>query len=87
VRIYNYSITPAEVASLIGHVSLNVQAGANHSVILTWPTTAGFVLQTNTTINSVWGEATGIIVTDQNGVSSVTNTAAGSARFYRLIRH
>ena len=87
VRIYNYSITPAEVASLLGHVSLNVQAGANHSVILTWPTTAGFVLQTNTTINSVWGEATGIIVTDQNGVSSVTNTAAGSARFYRLIRH
>ncbi len=87
VRIYNYAISQAEVASLFGQVSLSVQAGAGHSVTLTWPTAPGFVLQTNTAVNGVWGDATGLTVTDQNGLSSVTNTAAGSALFYRLIRH
>ena len=87
VRIYNYAITQADVASLAGHVSLTVRAGDNHTVILTWPTTTGFVLRTNTAVTGVWSDATGLTVTDQNGLSSVTNAAAGKAGFYRLIRH
>ena len=57
------------------------------NVVLTWPTnTPGFTLQSATNlVSAVWGTVSPspIVV---NGLNTVTNSAAGTKKFYRLIQ-
>jgi hypothetical protein len=63
---------------------LNLQAGPNNTVILTWSSAAGYTLQTSTNVSGPWN-ASGLTPVLQNGQYVVTNTAAGGAMFYRLV--
>jgi hypothetical protein len=62
-----------------------LHSGAN--VILTWPTTAGFTLQstTNLVATTVWATNSPppVVV---NGQNTVTNPVSGTQKFYRLIQ-
>jgi hypothetical protein len=92
-RIYEGALTVADVSAdfnlgpgaLPGPKLTVAKNGAN--IQLTWPTTAGFTLQTASVITGPWTNS-GLTVTNQNGQSSVSDaipTTAG-AKFYRLIK-
>jgi hypothetical protein len=92
-RIYEGALGATEVAanfsagpgSLPGPKLTVTKNGGN--IQLTWPTTAGFTLQTATVITGPWSNSA-LPVTNQNGQSTATDiisTTAG-AKFYRLIK-
>jgi len=92
-RIYNGALTAADVSadfaagpgSTPGPKLTVAKNGSN--IQITWATTAGFTLQTATSVTGPWNNAN-LTVTDQNGQSTVTDaipTTAG-AKFYRLIK-
>ncbi len=88
VHLYNYALTPAEVAALYASVAaptLHIELQTN-TVVVSWPSpSTGWNLQQNT--NSVsslnWSNVTSGIQDDGMAKTFIVNPATGN-RFYRL---
>jgi hypothetical protein len=66
-------------------VKLSAQAGAAHTVVLSWPgTAAGYSLQSNATLNGAWNDS-GLTPVLRGGQYVATNTIAGQTKFFRLV--
>ena len=87
VAIYNVALTPAEIAALYTASLVPVLSIAplQNKVVVTWPTNlAGYVLQTNSLLNSSnWGTVAAPYSVNSTNYA-VTNPAIGSQLFYRL---
>ncbi|HOX04654.1 MAG TPA: LamG domain-containing protein [Candidatus Paceibacterota bacterium] len=85
VRIYNYAISSAEVASLIAFApELTIQRWTGTQVRISWPASyAGFSLEQSSAVASGW-VAAGLTATIEGSEQVVYAPTASSPRFFRL---
>jgi hypothetical protein len=66
-------------------VQLSAQAGANNTLILSWPGAAtGYWLQSKETLNGPWNDP-GLTPVFQGGQFVATSTISGQTKFFRLV--
>lgn len=90
VRIYNYAITPAEVAALIAPMptspTLTIQAWTGNQVRISWPVSfTGFSIQQSTALPGGWG-LSGLQVNVEGSENVAYAPAVGIPQFFRLIK-
>lgn len=91
VRIYNYAITPAEVASLITATSnlptLTIQSWTGNQVRISWPAAGAdaYSLQQSQFVNTGWA-ASGLIVTVEGSEKVAYAPINPTPLFFRLKR-
>jgi hypothetical protein len=87
VRIYNYAITPAEVASLLSGVTkptLTIQHWPGNQVRIAWPTLfTGYGIEQSSAVSSGWGPS-GPSVTVEGSENAAYAPATGIPQFFRL---
>ena len=87
VRIYNYPITPAEVASLLSgetKPALTIQRWTGNQVRISWPTSfTGYGIERSSTVSGGWGPS-GLSVTVEGLENAAYAPATGSPQFFRL---
>jgi len=89
-RIYNYAITPSEVASLVtpsaATPTLIIQPWTGNQVRISWPTSfTGYSVQQSSTLPGGWGPS-GLAVTLEGSKNVVYAPATGIPQFFRLMK-
>lgn len=87
-RIYNYAITPSEVASLVTPSpttpTLTIRSWTGNQVRISWPTSfTGYSIQQSSTLPGGWGPS-GLAVTVEGSENAAYAPAAGIPQFFRL---
>jgi hypothetical protein len=88
VRIYNYPITPEQIATLAGlavtQPALTVQRWTGNQVRISWPTSfAGYTINQSSTLTGGWA-VSGLMVTVEGNENVAYAPASTSPQFFRL---
>ncbi|HWH70170.1 MAG TPA: LamG domain-containing protein, partial [Candidatus Sulfotelmatobacter sp.] len=88
VRLYNYPISAADVASLAGVVTvpptLTVQRWTGNQVRISWPTSfSGYAVHQSSSLTTGWAPA-GLTVTVEGAENVAYAPATSSPQFFRL---
>ena len=88
VRIYNYAITPAEIASIstlaVARPAVTIQAWTGNQWRISWPASfTGYSVEQASGVTSGWS-ASGLTVTVDGNQNVAYAPAGASAKFFRL---